>query len=149
MRLEKDYWYKEAKPKKLDDAKYLYKCKYTDPRIAVLEKYYDGALVSSFSTPIPTKKYVISEKNSINQRVDFYKNDKFNALCEIGDHLLEIKQKINIIDDLNDFFAKCESKPDYIPSFESKKIDKEYEELKSSMSDYNQLDEITRFFNIV
>lgn len=100
MHFEVDYWYKESKPKKLEDAKYLYHYKYLYSKIVVLQKYYDGAFISSFSTPKETKKYELSDKNSLNQRIDFYKNDKFSALCEIGDHLLEISQKITIIDNL-------------------------------------------------
>lgn len=146
MHFEIDLWYKEVNPKKPDDAKYLYQCKYFDSTIAVLKKYYDGACISSFSTPIITKKYTLSDTGSLNQRMDFYKRDKFNALCEIGNHLLEITHKIGTIEELDQFFL--ENKPDYIPSLQSKSIDKEYEETKQIITNAYQIDEIIKFFKI-
>lgn len=140
-------WYIDGKSRRLEDKVYLYKCKYVDKDIAVLGKYFDGACINTFSTPSKGNKYQISDKNDINQLVDFYKKDKFNTMCSIVNSLSSIQNDVNVLSDLERFFQKQESTEGYVASYEAKSCDKLYEEMRSLAIDSNYLEIILNFLS--
>lgn len=140
-------WYCDTKARSLSDKQYLYKCKYCDKDIAVLERYSDGSALGTFSTPNGGNKYQLSQTNNINQLIDFYKNNKFSLVCEINDSLLSITNNISIIHDLDLFFDKHEKKQEYTKSHNSIKCDRLYEETISLLSERNYIEEIQKFIS--
>ena len=146
MSFEVGNWYKEDKPKNDNDAKYLYQCKYVDKNVSVLRRFFDGADLGTFSTPADTKKYSFSDRNSLNQTIDFYKKDKFDAICKITDLLLDIRHNIDTIEDMDSYLTKWESTEGYTPSDEAILSDKCYIDMKESINEFQTLDQITGFF---